>query len=370
PQLPPRPRAAAKPARDTRPPLDGLTYETFYGLHERPFSLTTDPRFQYPSGSHERAGHEVLAAIRTRGGHAVLTAPLGMGKTTLCRSLIADIDRRTVTSLVLEPIQSMDDLLKTLLVDFGVIARADLASAPQITREMLTGALGTFLESLAGLDASAVLFIDEAQNVPVALLGDVAVLMGTPAARVLQLVLVGQPALTTLLTHGDLRTLNASVSRRIELGPLAADEVGGYVMHRLTIAGANTRIEFDGAAIARLFEISGGSPRVVNLVCDRAMARGHQASAAVIDAALIDRAAQDLDLAAPDRRQRPVLGLLLIAAAFALLALIGAAGALWVSRDAVSRTIEQWEHVPLPPGGPIRRLPVPLAPMPPPTDDR
>ena len=211
-----------------------------------------------------------------------------MGKTTLCRSLVQEIDRRTVTSLVLEPLQSIDDLLKTMLVDFGVIAREDLAGAAHLSRERLTGTLNAFLESLVPLNASAVVFVDEAQNLPVALLGDLAALLGGPAARVLQLVLVGQPALTALLKHADLRALNASVARRTELGPLGADEISGYVMHRLSIAGAHTRIEFNDAAIARLYELSAGSPRVVNLLCDRALTRGQAASAGVIDLGLIE----------------------------------------------------------------------------------
>jgi general secretion pathway protein A len=355
------------PPEEASSPLDA-TYDAFYGLHEKPFSLSTDPRFHYQSGAHERAGQALLAAIRTRGGPAVLTAPLGMGKTTLCRSLVLAIDRRTVTSLVLEPVRTIDELLKTMLVDFGVIAADELASAPHVTREMLTSTLVSFLESLAGLDAGAVLFIDEAQHLPAALLGDLAVLMGTPAARVLQIVLVGQPALTYVLTVADLRALDASVSRRIELGPLAADEVSSYVMHRLTIAGANTRVEFDEAAIARLYELSAGVPRVVNLLCDRALTRGHAAVAAVLDRALVDASAEDLDLELPENEPPGLLASLLIVLAFALLMIAGAAAALWVSRDAVGRTIEQWENVPQPPGGPIRRLPVPLAPIPPPAE--
>ncbi len=366
PQLPP-PRPRAAPELDAPSPLDGLTYETFYGLREKPFSLSTDPKFQYQSAAHERASQEILAAIRKRGGPALLLGPLGMGKTTLCRGLVHEIDRRTVTSLVLEPVQSLDDLLQTMLVDFGVIARADLAGA-QASREQLIATLNSFLESLVPIQASAVVFIDEAQNVPVTLLGDLAVLMGSPAARLLQVVLMGQPALTALLKHGDLRGLNASVARRTELGPLAADEIASYVMHRLSIAGAHTRIEFDEAAIARLFELSAGSPRVVNLICDRAMTRGQAASAGVIDGALIEAAAVDLDLDAPERDGPGLLTSFLLVGFFALLVLAGAVGALWVSRAAVSRTIEQWEHIPLPPGGPIRRLPVPIAPIPPPAD--
>ena len=367
PQLPPpRPRAVPRPEREAPSPLDPRTYETFYGLREKPFSLSTDPRFQYQSAAHERAGQEILAAIRKRGGPAVLTGPLGMGKTTLCRALVPEIDRRIVTSLVLEPLQSIDDLMKTMLVDFGVIAREDLAGAANLSRERVAGALNSFLESLVPLNASAAVIIDEAQNVPVSLLGDLAALLGGSAARALQLVLVGQPALTALLKHGELRALDASVARRTELGPLAPDEISNYVMHRLSIAGGQTRIEFDEAAIARLFELSAGSPRLVNLLCDRALTRGQAASAAVIDGVLIEEAATDLGLQVAGADRPGVLGAVLLVAGFALLVLAGAAGALWVSRDAVARTIQQWEQMPLPPGGPIRRLPVPLAPIPPP----
>ena len=371
PQLPPpRPRPARGPEPDAPLPLNALTYETFYGLREKPFSLSTDPRFRYQSASHERAGRELLAAIRERSGPAVLTGPLGMGKTTLCRSLVQEIDRRTVTSLVLEPLQSMDDLLKTMLVDFGVVSRADLTNAPQLARAVLTSTLDAFLDSLVPLQASAVVLIDEAQNLPIALLGDLgaALRAGGPEVRVLQLVLVGQPALAAVLMHADLQQLNASVARRTELGPLGADEIAGYVMHRLSIAGAHTRIEFDEAAVARLFARSAGVPRVVNLLCDRAMTRGQQSSAGVIDGALIEAAAVDLDLGAPAGDRPGVLVSLLTAAAFALLVLAGAAGALWVSRDAAGRTMLQWQNIPLAPGGPVRRLPVPLAPIPPPAE--
>jgi general secretion pathway protein A len=363
---PQRQRSRPAPSRQAGSPVDALTYESFYGLDEKPFGLSTDPRFHYQSASHERAGQQILAAIRARLGPAVLTAPPGMGKTTLCRSLIAELDRRTVTSLVLDPIHSMNDLLKTMLVDFGVIAREDLAAAANVSRDVLLGALNSFLESLAGLEAGAVLFLDEAQNLPVPLLADLAVVAGAPAARVLQLVLVGQPALTTVLKHRDVRALSALVRCRTRLAPLAAGEISGYVTHRLAIAGANTRVEFDEAAIAQLFELSAGSPRMVNLLCDLALTRGYAASAAVIDLPLIEAAANDLDLEWPEPDRPGRLASLAIVVMFALLVIAGGGGAAWVFRDAVDRTVQQWENVPLPPGGPIRRLPVPLAPIPPP----
>ncbi len=370
PQLPPpRSRPAPKPEFGTPSQLDAATYETFYGFREKPFSLSTDPKFLYQSESHERAGHDLLAAIRKRSGSAVLTGALGMGKTTLCRSLVQDIDRRTVTSLVLEPPLSIDDLLRAMLVDFGVISRDDLAGAPPIAREVLASTLTSFLASLAPLQASAVVIIDEAQNLPADVFAGIAgIIAAGPAPHSLQVVLVGQPVLTALLKRPEQRLFNAGVTRRSELGPLGADEISGYVMHRLVVAGGNTRVEFTGAAVARLYAFSEGVPRVINLLCDRALSRGQQSSAGVIDGALIDASAADLDLGTPAAQGRGFIGSLRLAAAFVLLVLAGAAGAIWVSRDAVSRTILQWEHVPPAPGGPIRLLPVPIAPIPPPPE--
>jgi general secretion pathway protein A len=274
-----------------------------------------------------------------------------------------------VTSLVLEPLQSLDDLLKTVLVDFGVVARKGLAVATAPTRELLAGALKAFLESLVPLQGNAVVFIDEAQNVPASVLGELdALCLGSPDTRVLQLVLVGQPDLISLLDTSELRTLKASIARRSELRPLAADEIAPYVAHRLSVAGAQTRIEFEDGAVARLFDLSGGSPRTVSLLCDRAMTRGHAASADVIATEFIQSAAVDLDLDVPVADRPGVLKTVLLAVAFVLLMLAGAAGALWVSRDSVNRVILQWEQAPLPPGGPVRSLPPPIAPIPPPSD--
>lgn len=372
PQLPPaRPRPAIAPPPRAPSRLDAPTYETFYGLREKAFSLSTDPRFHYQSASHERAGQQLLSAIRKRTGVAVLTGPLGAGKTTLCRSIVQELDRRTVTSLVLEPVETLDDLLKTMLADYGVISREDLARSPHVARDVLTHTLRSFLDSLVSLQAGAVVVIDEAQNLPVILLQEIAALLPSGAEpRVMQVVLVGQPALTSLLKRTELRSLHAGVTRRIELGPLGADEIAGYVMHRLSVAGGNTRVEFDDAAIARLFELSGGVARGVNILCDRALTLGQQTSAAVIDASLIDEAAADVDLAAPSRQGRWLRTTLALAAVFVALMLAGAIAAVWVSREAVGRAITHWENIPAAPREPARDLPALIAPLPPPEIDR
>ena len=282
---------------------------------------------------------------------------------------VEEIDRRTVTSLVLEPVPSIDALLQSMLVDFSVVSRDDLARAPGIAREVLTSTLTSFLESLVPIKAGAVVIIDEAQNLPAEVLAGIGgIVAAGPQTHSLQVVLVGQPALTGLLKRPEQRLLEASVTRRSELGPLGAGEISGYVMHRLAAAGSNTRVEFNDAAVARLYALSEGVPRVINLLCDRALSRGQQSSLAVIDGTVIDASADDLDLGTPTAEGRGVIGPVWLAAAFVLLVLVGAAGALWVSRDAVSRTILLWQHVPPAPGGPIPLLPAPIAPIPPPAE--
>jgi general secretion pathway protein A len=275
-----------------------------------------------------------------------------------------------LASLSLEPFLSVDDLLKTMLVDFGVIAREELARAPHVSRETLTTALGSFLDSLVPLQASAVLFIDDAHALPVEVIEEIGVVTEAGQdSRLLQVVLVGRPRLTALLKRPELQSLNERVAVRCELGPLAADEITGYVMHRLASAGVSPRVEFDEVASARIYELSHGIPSVVSLLGDRALSRGHKRSASVIDGELIEAAAEDLELGQSVAEPRGILrGLLTVLVLIALL-LLGADGALWVFRADVARTIVQWERVPPVPDGPVRRLPVPLAPIPPPADD-
>ena len=182
------------------------------------------------------------------------------------------------------------------------------------------------------------------------------------------MILVGQPSLTKLLKRSELRLLNEEVAVRSHLGPLAADEIAGYVTHRLGIAGGNrSRVDFDEGALQRVYDASGGSPRLVNLLCDRALLRGFEASVSTITAEIVDAAAEDLDISPVAADTRGFLRVLITAVALAALVGIGAGAALWVFHDAVARTVVQWQNVPLPPSGPLPRLPVPLKPIPPPT---
>ena len=239
----------------------------------------------------ELARSELLAAIRAGGGPALLTGPAGVGKTTLCRALIQDLDSRTIASVVSGAPQSFDDLLKMMLVNFGVMT-TETSAAAHAAQSMLMSTLDCFLESLVVLRATAVVFIDDAHKIPAGALAELEALRapGSASARVLQLVLVGRPSLRSVLKRADLKGLDASIVRRMNLVPVHVHE--------------------SAAAAVR--------PAVVNN-------------------APTDSAAINLSLVA-SRTPSPLFKRLLLIAAAALIVL---AGVLWVWRDAVGRTILQ-----------------------------
>src|SRR5207244_7490339 len=174
-------------------------------------------------------------------------------KTTLCRALLEDIDRNTFTALVLNPFMSEEDLLKRILQDFGVISRDDIkrGQLAHVTKQELIDTLYEFLLGLIPLKASAVLIIDEAQNLPVSVLEQIRILsnLETDKEKLLQIILVGQLNLQTLLRSPEMRQLDQRVSIRYELKPLDDETVAAYVAHRLTIAGGGAAVRFTAQAL-------------------------------------------------------------------------------------------------------------------------
>ncbi len=286
-----------------------LVYEPYYGLKEKPFSLSADPRFLYKSQSHGPAFDELLVAIRRREGLIVLTGDIGTGKTTLCRAVLKQLDRKTFTTFVPDPFLSREDLLKMLLVDFGVMSVEDLKMGrlKGSSRADLNYVLNEFLVSLAPLQAFAVLIIDEAQNLSLPLLEEIRILSDLEDhGKLLQVVLVGQSELRSHLKQPEMRQVDQRVSVRCELKPLSRDGVNGYVRHRLDVAGSgNCRVEFSASALDDVYRGSGGVPRLVNLICDRALQKGHIRRTARIEPEIIAGAMADLDLSvseAPEPR--------------------------------------------------------------------
>jgi len=275
-------------------------YERYYGLHEKPFSLTPDPKFLYRSPSHANAFELLQYAIRRREGFVVVTGDIGTGKTTLCRALLEDIDRNTFTALVLNPFMSEEDLLKRILQDFGVISREDVKRGrlAHVTKQELIDTLYEFLLGLIPLKASAVLIIDEAQNLPVSVLEQIRILsnLETDKEKLLQIILVGQLNLLPLLRSPEMRQLDQRVSIRYQLDPLDEEGVASYIAHRLTIAGGSGEVRFSTKAVEKIHRLSSGIPRLINLICDRALLAGFAGRSNRISAEMVDEAADSLDV--------------------------------------------------------------------------
>ena len=275
-------------------------YERYYGFTEKPFSLTPDPKYLYRSESHGNAFDLLQYAINRREGFVVVTGDIGTGKTTLCRALLETIDRTTFTALVLNPFLTEEDLLKRILQDFGVMSRDELKAGrlAKVTKQELIDSLYDFLLGLVPLKASAVLIIDEAQNLPLPVLEQIRILsnLETDKEKLLQIILVGQLDLQTLLRSPELRQLDQRVSIRYELKPLDQETVAAYVAHRLTIAGGSAAVGFTAKALEQVYRLSGGIPRLINLICDRALLAGFSEQTSRITPEMVINAAQSLDV--------------------------------------------------------------------------
>ena len=284
------------------PPREASLYESFYGLAQSPFTLTPDPRFLYLSESHHAAIRRILQALRRREPFIVLSGDIGTGKTTLCRALLEQLDRTAFASLILNPFVSIDDLLRQMLVDYGVLSREALQSERVVhaTRQELIHALHEFLVTLAPLRGNAIVIIDEAQHLKPEVLEELRVITGMHSdARLLQVVLVGQPGLLDLLAAADMRQLDQRVSLKAMLQPLDREDVEHYIAHRLTVAGESVSVVFEKAAIKRLHSVSGGVPRVINLLCDRALMAGADRGVHEITPAMIDQASDAISFRRP-----------------------------------------------------------------------
>jgi general secretion pathway protein A len=341
-------------------------YEEYYGFAQPPFNLTPDPRFLYRSTSHDLALQQLHQAIRRHEGFIILTGDIGTGKTTLCRTLLEQLDRSTFTALLLNPFLSVEELLREVLLSYGVVSRDALRTGRLATasKHELVRTLHEFLLSLVPIGGSAVLIIDEAQHLSADVLEEIRILsnLETDQQKLLQIIIVGQLNLLDVLRSAKLRQLDQRISIRCSLQPLSRDEVEAYITHRLSVARGSTSVTFTPASIDLVHTLSGGVPRLINLLCDRALMAGREAQAAAIDEGLVAAAARTLGLNVPDAparrwgatvRRRPVprAG----AAAIALVAIVGIAASVAVGTPSVF-----FGHVELPPAA-SRALPAPLA---------
>ena len=275
----------------------GLSSEPTRDPDIEPFGLSPDARFFFNQSSHGETLDALLEGINRREGILVVTGAVGSGKSTLCSAVLHALNQTTFSAFVSDAGNSREELLKTLLVDFGIISADSLRGGPlrDASRTQLRYTFDSFLNSLEPLRAFAVVVIDEAHKLSIELLHEIH-LMSVLQRRhkLLTFVLVGQPGLKWRLGMPEMRQLAQRVSIWSELRPLAQKDIRPYVVHRLAIAGDATR-HFTEAAIDMVYAASGGIPRVINLVCERALSRANYADT-IIDAEDLLGAIQDLQL--------------------------------------------------------------------------
>jgi general secretion pathway protein A len=265
-------------------------YLGFYGLREAPFAPTPDPKFLFQSARHREALAQLIYGVRERKGFIVLTGEIGTGKTTLLRTLLERLNADTPVAYVHNSALNIEGLLEYVLQDWGVKSTAN--SHAQRLFE-----LNEFLIDQHRKGGTPVLVIDEAQNLSVETLEAVRMLSNfeTTNQKLMQILLVGQPELRVKLDLPELRQLKQRIGLRCHIAPLSAEETRLYIRHRMRIAGAIDAGTFTDGAIQKITDYSGGTPRVVNIVCDHCLLSGFADSKKRIDAGTVTEAIEYLE---------------------------------------------------------------------------
>ncbi|MBI4708578.1 MAG: AAA family ATPase [Candidatus Omnitrophica bacterium] len=263
-------------------------YCKFYGLKEKPFNVTSDPAFFFFSSKHKEALSHLLYGVNERKGIIVLTGEIGTGKTTLTRFFINQLEKNVKTAFILNPYLSDTELLDAILNDFGLVPK-------EKTRLGFIWELNRFLLNESEAGNNVVLIIDEAQNLPVGMLEQVRLLsnLETEKSKLLQIVLVGQPELNDKLNLHELRQIRQRIMVKYHINPLGDNEIKDYIYHRLSAAGAGKEIEFCDDAIKEIMDFSVGTPRLINMLCDRALLAGFTNDVKKINAGIMKKCIEE-----------------------------------------------------------------------------
>jgi general secretion pathway protein A len=266
-------------------------YLSFFGLNEKPFAITPDPRYLYLSERHAEALAHLLYGINEAGGFVQLTGEVGTGKTTIVRSLLAQVPKNAEIALILNPRMTATEFLLTICEEIGI----GVPDASMESLKDLVDVLSHYLLRAHAAGRRVVLVVDEAQNLAPEVLEQVRLLtnLETNTQKLLQIILIGQPELRELLGRNELRQLAQRITGRYHLHPLSRDETAAYVRHRLRVAGATTDI-FSGAALSEIYRLSVGVPRVINVICDRALLGAYSMDSHRVTATLVRHAASEV----------------------------------------------------------------------------
>jgi general secretion pathway protein A len=304
-------------------------YTSFFGLQEKPFAITPDPRYLYLSERHAEALAHLLYGINEAGGFIQLTGEVGTGKTTVIRSLLEQLPGHADVALILNPRITPAEFLLTICEELHV----PVPEAGRGSTKILMDLLGRHLLDTHARGRRVVLIVDEAQNLSTQTLEQVRLLtnLETATAKLLQIILIGQPELRDLLDKPELRQLAQRITGRYHLNPLSASESAAYVKHRMRIAGA-TAEAFTPSALREIHRLANGVPRVINVICDRALLGAFTQEDHRVGAVLVRQAASEVygrPIPAPWLKWATTAA---IAAALALVA-VGLAS-LWSARRA------------------------------------
>ncbi len=265
-------------------------YEQFFGLKEKPFNVTADPAFLFFSRRHKEAFSHLIYGIKERKGFLEITGEIGTGKTTLCKALLNSLDKDVKSALILNPDLSKFQLLKTILQDLEVAFEKKSGFS-------LLAKLNEFLIQQLSQGSNVVLIIDEAQNLKTSTLEQIRLLsnLETEKEKLLQIVLVGQPELRDKLKSPKLTQLRQRISVRYHILPLDRDEIVRYIEHRLSVAGSANSVKFTKEAIEEIYKYSQGIPRLINILCDKALLAAYVAETKSIPQELIIKCIEELE---------------------------------------------------------------------------
>src|SRR5450756_941797 len=293
-------------------------YQSYFGLAEEPFSIAPDPRYLYMSQRHQEALAHLLYGVNAGGGFVLLTGEVGAGKTTVCRCLLEQIPESCDVAYIFNPKLTVEELLSTICAEFGIACPPGNTSV-----KVYIDCINAYLLDAHARGRHTVLIIDEAQNLSADVLEQLRLLtnLETNQRKLLQIILLGQPELAAMLERPELRQLAQRIIARYHLGPLDRQEVAAYVQHRLGVSGAQRQL-FPLALMGQLYRLSGGIPRIINVLCDRALLGTYAQSKERVDRATLKQAAREVFHNAagqPHNMMRPLLAGLLLAVLAAVL---------------------------------------------------
>jgi general secretion pathway protein A len=286
-------------------------YRKFYGLREKPFEITPDPKFLYLSENHKEALAHLTYAVRERKGFTVVTGEVGTGKTTLVQTLLSRMDGNTRTAYLFNPMMGSTDFLHYICQDLGL-------NSLKRSKGQYLSQLHKFLMSCYSRNENVVLIVDEAHKLDPKLLEEIRLLtnLETAKSKLLQVILIGQPELNGILEDPQFRQLKQRVSLRYHVHPLNKEDTQKYIKRRLRIAGAFDHNLFTLKAFDKIYSYTKGLPRLINIVCDNALLTGYATDQKVIGDKIIRDVISNLegvDFQRKKKRWKPFLAILIAA---------------------------------------------------------